>query len=295
MQKDYYKTLGVDKNASKEDIKKAFRKLAHLYHPDKKGGDEAKFKEINEAYSVLSDDKKRAQYDSFGSGFSGGNGASGGWDFQGQGFGAGQWDFSQFSGAQGGFEGFDLNDILGSIFGGGSRRVRRGRDVSIDVDISFKDSIFGLDRKVSINSKLVKQKEINIHIPAGIENGQMIRLSQFGEVVDGGVPGDLYVKIHVEKHPFFRKEGFNLLMDLSIKLSEALLGGERDVETLDGKIKLKIPVGVSQGEVLRVKGKGISMGGNHRGDILIRIKIEMPKKLSKNSRNLIEKLKEEGI
>src|SRR6185312_8890517 len=170
MAKDYYKILGVDKNASEDDVKKAFRKLAHAYHPDKKGGDEAKFKEVNEAYSVLSDKQKRQQYDAFGSagpnmGGAGAGGFQGGFNASDFGF-----DFSNFS--QGGFEGGDLNDILSSIFGG--RRVRRGRDVAVDIELSFQESIFGTDRKVVINSRLVKQKEVAIHVPPGIDDGQMI-------------------------------------------------------------------------------------------------------------------------
>ena len=158
--KDYYKILGVEKSASEEEIKKAFRKLAHVYHPDKSGGDEAKFKEASEAYAVLSDKKKRAQYDAFGEGgFSaqGGSayGGQGGFDPSGFGF-----DFSNFSNT--GFDAGDLSDILSSIFGG--RRVRRGRDIAVDIELSFQESIFGADRKVVVNSKFVKQKEVSINI-----------------------------------------------------------------------------------------------------------------------------------
>jgi DnaJ-class molecular chaperone len=193
MNKDYYKTLGVSKDASEEDIKKAFRKLAHEHHPDKKGGDEAKFKEASEAYAVLSDKEKRRQYDTFGSAGAGGFG--GGQGFGGQGFGG--FDFSGFQGAQG-FEDIDLSDILGSIFGG--RRVKRGRNVQVDIEITFHDSIFGTTRKVSINSKSVAQKEVSVVIPAGIESGQAIVMNGLGETIPDGQPGNLYIRVHVKPH-----------------------------------------------------------------------------------------------
>ena len=285
MSKEYYKILGVEKSANEEEIKKAFRKLAHQYHPDKKSGDEAKFKELNEAYTVLSDKQKRAQYDNYGSVGSMGGGGQG---FNPNDFG---FDFSNFS--QAGFEGGDLGDILSSIFGG--RRVRRGRDIAVDIELSFHESVFGADRKVVINSKLVKQKEVAISVPPGIDDGQMIRMSAMGETVEGGVPGDLYVKVHVRRHPTLKKEGYNLLMDLTIKLSEALLGTEHRIATLDGDIVLKVPQGTNTGTILRVKGKGVPMSKDKRGDLYVRIKVNMPEKLSKDAKKLIEELKKEGI
>lgn len=358
MSKDYYKILGVDKNASKEDIKKAFRKLAHQHHPDKTGGDETKFKEANEAYSVLSDDAKRQQYDTFGSAGPGGAGFGG---FGGQGFGG--FDFSGFQQNGQGFE-FDLGDIFGEFFGGGrSERTRRGRDISVDIEISFREAIFGIDRKIHVtktskcstcggngaksgsgmktcdtcNGKgkvqetkrsfmgnfstvractdchgtgqvpkekcsdckgedvVNRQQEIVVKIPAGIENGEMIRLTGAGEAIPGGISGDLYIKVHVEDHPVFVKEGQNILMDLDIKLSKALLGGEENIDTLDGDVTLKIPEGIAYGEVLRIKGKGVPNEKGKRGDLLVRINIDIPKRLSRNAEKLIEELKKEGL
>jgi len=290
--KDYYKILGVSRNASEDEIKKAFRKLAHVYHPDKSGGDEAKFKEANEAYAVLSDKKKRQQYDAYGSAGPGAGGFGGaGFDPSGFGF-----DFSGFQGA--GFDTGDLGDILSSIFGG--RRVRRGRDIAVDIELSFQESIFGAERKVVINSKLVKQKEVSISVPPGIDDGQMIRLSGMGETLEGGVPGDLYVKVHVRKHPYLRKEGYNLIMDLAVLLSEALLGGERTIATLDGEVTLKVPSGIKHGTILRVKGKGVpysqsaSTGKGGRGDLYVRVHIQIPEKLSKEARKAVEELKKQG-
>ncbi len=285
--KDYYKILGVKRDASEEEVKKAFRKLAHAYHPDKSGGDEAKFKEVSEAYAVLSDKKKRAQYDAVGAegfGFAGSGPIpdwSSGFDFNFSGFGTQ------------GFDTGDLSDILSSIFGG--RRVRRGRDIAVDIELSFQESIFGAERKVVINSKYVKQKEVAISVPAGIDDGQMIRLAGYGETLEGGVPGDLYVKVHVRRHPYLRKEGYNLVMDLQAKLSEALLGGERVIGALDGEITLKIPTGTKHGTILRVKGRGVPMSQVKRGDLYIRISVQIPEKLSKEARKAVEELKKLGL
>lgn len=290
--KDYYKILGISKDASEEEVKKAFRKLAHAYHPDKSGGDEAKFKEVSEAYAVLSDNRKRKQYDAMQNGGGFGANGFGGAGFNPQDFG---FDFSGFSSQ--GFDAGDLGDILSSIFGG--RRVRRGRDIAVDIELSFQESVFGAERKVVINSKLVKQKEVTIAVPPGIEDGQMIRMGGLGETLEGGLPGDLYVKVHVRKHPYFRKEGFNLTMDLGIKLSEALLGSERVIAALDGEFTLKIPAGTKYGTILRVKGRGVpysqnSQGKAGRGDLYVRIGIEIPEKLSKDGKKLAEELKKLG-
>lgn len=363
MSKDYYEILGVQKTATKDDIKKAFHKLAHKYHPDKKGGDESKFKEINEAYNILSDEKKRAEYDTYGKVF-GGAGAPGAGGFGEAGAGGFEgFDFSGFANGQG-FEGFDIGDIFSDFFGGGGRRkTKRGRDISIDIELSFAESVFGTERKVLLNKTAVcdkcqgngaepgtefkicptcngkgkinevkrsfigsfstvsvceacrgtgkipkekctkckgagvlrKEQEISIKIPAGIDDGEMIRMTGNGEAISGGVPGDLYVKIHVKRHPLFRKEGNNLVMDLGIKLSDALLGSEYSIATLDGEIKVKIPEGVSFGEILRVKGKGVPAENGKRGDLLIKIKIQLPSKLSKDAKKIVEDLKKEGI
>ena len=292
--KDYYKILGVNKDASEEEVKKAFRKLAHVHHPDKSGGNESKFKEASEAYAVLSDKKKRAQYDAFGSdnsGFSARGGSAYGGDPSGFSANMGGFDFSGFGNV--GFDTGDLGDILSSIFGG--RRVRRGRDIAVDIELSFQESIFGAERKVVVNSKFIKNKEVSISIPPGIDDGQMIRLTGQGETLEGGVPGDLYVKVHVRKHPYLRKEGHNLIMDLEIKLSEALLGAEKIIHTLDGEITLKVQAGTKHGTILRVKGKGVPMGGGRRGDLYIRISIQIPDKLSKEARRNIEELKKLGL
>jgi molecular chaperone DnaJ len=360
MQKDYYKTLGIDKKASKEEIKKAFHVLAHKYHPDKNKGDDKKFKEVNEAYQVLSNDQKRSQYDQFGS-------ADGPQGFGGGGFSgfSKQWGFG---GNNGGveFDMGDLGDIFGEFFGGGMGRrqkVRRGRDISTEIDILFEDSIFGVKKNIIINkqstcdvcqgsgalpgSKLetcktcngqgnirevkrsilgsfsstrvcdicfgsgkipsmkcnschgsgVKKKDedININIPAGINNGEMLRMTAMGEAISGGQPGDLYIKINVKPHAIYKREGFNLRTDINIKLTEALLGRIYKLKLLEGDvIEVKIPEGTNHGNLLRIKEKGVPQGRN-RGDIIIKVLVNMPNKLSRKAKEAIEKLREEGI
>lgn len=298
--KDYYKILGVDKVASKDDIKKAFRKLAHEHHPDKNKNDPnsaQKFKEASEAYSVLSDDSKRQQYDTYGSG--GHQGFTGGQRGSQQGFGG--FDFSQFT--QGGSfnqEGveFDLGDIFSEFFGGGGgRRARKGRNLTVDVEVSFKESIFGIEKDIA-----VLREKLTVTIPPGIESGQGLRVAGKGEDGAGG-KGDLIVRIWVKEHPTLRKEAFNLVMELPLKLTMALAGGTIKIETLDGSIDLRIPIGTSHGEILRVKGKGVpyeSTGsifgtGGKRGDLLLVTHIMMPKKLSKDALKAIEELKKEGV
>jgi len=367
MAKDYYNVLGVDKKASPDDIKKAFRKLAHKYHPDKGGTDEAKFKDITEAYSILSDDKKRREYDAYGQSFPGGapHGSTG--SPQGAGFGG--FDFSGFQQGFGnvGVE-FDMGDLFGDLFGtrrGGSPRAQsRGRDISIDIELPFKDAIFGTERKVLIakvatcevcsgsgakpgtemetcktcsgsgrvhemrnsilgqfssvracaecdgTGKVPKEKcseckghgtkrkevELAIKIPAGIDNGEMIRMPQQGEAVKGGVAGDMYVKVHVKPHPVFKREGQNLIMDLPVKLTDALLGATVNIESIDGKtLEVKIPVMKRAEELLRVRGKGVPTGGSSRGDLIIRLETALPQKLSHKARKALEDLKGEGL
>ncbi|TSC60833.1 MAG: curved DNA-binding protein [Parcubacteria group bacterium Gr01-1014_107] len=282
MAKNYYEILGVERSASKDDIKKAFRRLAHKYHPDKTGGSEEKFKEINEAYSILSDDKKRAEYDSYGRVFSTGGESDGfrGFGFDGEAFRGG------FGGFEENFEGFDLGDIFGDIFGTG-RRQKRGRGRGT-VPKEKCPTCAGM-------GVVKKQEEISVNIPTGIEDGEMIRLTGKGEAVAGGATADLYVKVHVKGDTRFKKDGSNLSTTLNVKLTDALLGGEYVLETLDGVLKIKVPENISFGENLRIKGKGVPIDKNRRGDLLIRINIELPKKLSREARKIIETLRKEGV
>lgn len=354
MAKDYYKTLGVEKGASKDEIKKAFHKMAHKYHPDKNGGDEAKFKEVNEAYQVLSDDQKRTQYDQFGSE---GPQMGGG----GQGFGG--FDFSGFGQGQHGFE-FDLGDMFGDFFGGGSRaRSRRGADLQTTVQVSFKDAVFGIEHSIKIKKpstcstckgngaepgthletctqcqgkgqvrniqrtilgsiatneicdkchgtgKIPKvackhchgrgvvneERTIKIAIPAGIQNGETLRLAGMGEAIQGGQSGDLYVHITVAPHKSIRREKSDLVTTLPIKLTDALLGATYAVETLDGMESVSIPAGTRVGDSVTLKGKGVPVSSHKRGNFVIKLNIKLPEKLSKHAKEVIEELKKEGI
>lgn len=294
MASDYYSILGVSKNASQDEIKKAFRKLAQQYHPDKPGGDEAKFKQINEAYTVLSDEKKRAQYDQFGStgGFGGGQGGFSGFE----GF-----DFNNFAQGFGGGQGanveFDLNDLFGSIFGGAARRrVPRGRDIVVDVTIPFKDSILGVKQTVTVDRTKGGKEEITFTIPPGIDNGEMLRMNGKGEPIEGGTPGNLYVRVHVTPHKSLKKEGVHLVMQLPVKLTDAILGAKVEIDTLDEtSFTLKIPKGIMHGEVLRVRGKGVPVPSRGvSGDLLIQVNIKTPTNLSGKAKKAIETLQEEG-
>ena len=355
MAKNYYETLGVDKKSSQDEIKKAFRKLAQKHHPDK-GGDEATFKEITEAYATLGDEKKRREYDAYGQSFGGGAGAGG----------FGGFDPSQFAGfGQGGVE-FDFSDIFGDIFGaatGGRTRAKRGRDISIDIEITFKESVEGTKREVLLtkvskcdtchgdgakpgtemktcdtcngagrihemrntplgplssartcgacegsgkipkekcstcsgHGVLKKEQEIVIPVPAGIDGGEMLRMSGMGEAIKGGHSGDLYVKVHVKPHPVFHKEGMHLVMNMPMKLTDALLGTTANITTVDGKtLEVKIPPMSSPEEVLRLRGKGVTLE-NGSGDLLIKLTTTMPKKLSSKAKKAIEELKSEGL
>lgn len=352
---DYYKILGIPKGSSRDEVKKAFRKLAAKYHPDKKTGDEAKYKEITEAYAVLGDEKKKAEYDTYGHSFNNGGGQSGG------GF-----NWQDFQGAAQGFNGqgfeFDINDIFQNFGFGGRPQARRGHDVSIDINLNFRESIFGVTRKVLLtknnpcsycggkggkkaagtmscqtcggNGKIREnrqsimgsfstvrecsdcfgtgqvpkekcehchgqgvtrtQEELSINVPAGIQNGEVIRMTGRGEAIPHGQSGDLYIKVHVEAHKTIHREGSTLTSKLPIKLTDALLGGTYTVETLDGTMDLKIPAGITHGELIRIKDKGVPVGSG-RGDFMVKVSIETPKKLSKTAQKLIEQLRAEGI
>lgn len=213
MAKDYYEILGVNKGASKDEIKKAFYKMAHKYHPDKKGGNESKFKEVNEAYQTLSDDDKRAKYDQFGSGYANMGGGHGG----GQGFGG--FDFSGAGGFGQGNVDFDfgnLNDIFSDFFGGGMggfyARTPRGRDIQTEMQISLIDSILGIEKKIVLSSPT--RKEITVKVPAGIQNGQTLKMTGQGEEIKNGKAGDLYIKIKVSIPRKISKRAHELLEEL---------------------------------------------------------------------------------
>ena len=360
MGKDYYKILGVERNATEADIKKAFRKLAHEHHPDKSNGNAEKFKEINEAYQVLSHKEKRAQYDQFGSGFDQAGGAAWG---QGSPFAGGFSGGNPFGGAQGADFDFDLGDIFSSFFGGQApnrSRSRRGGDIQIDIELDLKDIVFGTNKKISIrrqticnacqgsgakdssslktcptcqgkgqvittilgqfrtqttcpdcagrgqivkdpcvecagSSVFAKTTDLSIEIPGGIEDGQSIRLSGQGNSgPHGQAAGDLYATIHIKADKRFERSGDDLIRKIEIPFTLAALGGEIEVETVDGKVNLKIPNGTPSNKKFILRNKGITkLRGKGRGDQIVIVNVDVPTKLSKKQKQLLEELDKE--
>ncbi len=363
MSKDYYEILGVSRDASAAEIKAAYHKLAHQHHPDKAGGDEAKFKEINEAYQVLSNSEKRQRYDQFGQSFDG----SQGFNWQ---------DFAQGQNGSGGYRtnvnfedlGFgDLGDIFGSFFGGGgSRRTRtkRGNDLEVSVTLDFKEAVFGTTQTLRLyktvicdhcsgngaepgtkietcptchgagqvqqiqstvfgqfrtatvcpdcrgEGKRASQKckkchgsgtmkdheSLEVKIPAGIADGQSIRLSGRGEAgAHGGGLGDLYIRVRVREDKDFARQGDDILSTLEIPYTIAALGGKVDLPTVDGEVRLTIPSGTPSGKVFRVRDHGVHrLHGRGRGDHLVTVHVRVPKHLSSRAKQILEDLSAEG-
>jgi molecular chaperone DnaJ len=352
--RDYYEVLGVSKDASADEIKKAFRRAAVQHHPDKEGGDETKFKEINEAYEVLKDSEKRQRYDQFGhAGVGGAAGGGGGNPFEG---------FSGFQGQNINFDFGDMGDLFGSFFGGGQGRnqPRRGRDIETSIDLTFEEAVFGVEKtlKLSIDApcehckgngaepgydlkacdtckgsgqvvtvmrtilgnvqqattcptckgsgkvpekacsvcggKGVKRKEqsIDLKIPAGIDDGATIRLREYGEATQGGSRGDLYVHVRVKAHKKFTREGDLILSHEKVDMVTATLGGEIDVETVDGVVTMKVPAGTQSGTDFKLSGHGVKHPrGDSRGAHIVTLNVETPTKLSKKQKELLEEFK----
>ncbi len=287
MSKDYYNTLGVNKSASKDEIKKAFYKLAHKYHPDKKEGDEKKFKEVNEAYQTLSDDQKRAKYDQFGSNYANMGGA--GYGQQGGGFGGFEgFDFSQGFGQNGGME-FDLNDIFSDFFGGGGGRAqsRRGRDIQTEMDITFSEAVLGVNK----NIKLTKTGECNTCNGKGAKKGSKMETCK---------PCGGKGKIQEVKKTIFGNMANTRICETCHGAGEV---PKESCETCHGKgvlkkteeINIPIPSGITNGQNLRMSGAGEAVFRGTKGDLYIKVNIKIPRNISAKARELLEKLKEEGI
>lgn len=291
--RDYYEVLGVSKTASDDEIKKAYRKLAVKYHPDKNPGDkeaEAKFKEINEAHDVLSDKQKRARYDQFG--HAGVGGASGN-PFGGAGNPFGQGGEFNFNGQTFNFDfggGGAFDDILGSIFGfGGARKPRRGADYQTSVTLTFEEAIFGTNKTVTVDGK-----DLKVKIPVGIDDGMSIRLrGKGGPAPEGGAErGDLYVRVRVKPHKHLTREGVIILSEERISMVDAALGCEIDVETVDGTVTMKVPAGTQSGTPFKLSGHGVPFRNDgDRGPHIVTVIVETPKNLSKKQKELLEEFK----
>lgn len=295
-ERDYYEILGLKKGASPDEIKKAFRKLAVKYHPDKNPGDkkaEDRFKEINEAYAVLSDPQKKSQYDQFGS----------------AGFHQrySQEDIFRNFNAGDIFREFNLggsDDILSRIFGmgggfrqaGGRAMSRKGQNFEMEVAISFMEAFSGGEKRIAFNRE-GRSEELSVKLPAGIASGARLRLSGKGGSGIGGAPdGDLFLNITVRDDSRYSREGFDILLPQQIPFSHACLGGSLDVETLDGKKRIKVPAGIQPDTKIRLKGLGFPQPGKGtRGDFYVVVKVKVPQTLSAQQRELVEKLGKEGL
>ncbi|MRR17215.1 MAG: J domain-containing protein [Deltaproteobacteria bacterium] len=317
MAEDYYQVLGVDKKATAEEIKKAYRKLAVKWHPDKnpnnKAAAEEKFKKISEAYAVLSDAKKREQYDQFGSADQYRQQYSQedifrGFDLdeilRGFGFGGargGKTTFRTGPRRGGGYQEYEEDPFAG-LFGGGGRQQYRdmpqkGQDAEYNLSISLEESVLGAEKKISLQLE-DRIEDINVRIPPGISTGKKLRLPGKGlNGFNGGPNGDLYLNINVMPHPIFSRDGNDLYIEKTIKFSQAALGTTIDVSTLDGATKrLKIAPGTQNNTKIRMKGYGVpGLKGAVKGDQYVKINVEIPKKLTDKQTKLIEQLAQDGI
>ncbi len=306
--KDYYKILGVDKSATQDEIKKAYRKLAMKYHPDRNSGNksaEEKFKEITEANEVLSDPEKRKKYDTLGANWKQYQHAGTGFDdFFSQFGGAGRggrttYEFSGDLGDLFGGMGGGFSDFFESFFGGGGRRTKggfgyqgfqsqpAGVDVEADLNITLEEAFNGSERQISVDGKKLK-----IKINAGTKDGQKLRLRGLGKSrSSNGNKGDLYLNIHILQHPFYEIKDDELYYNLDIDLYTAVLGGKEKIKTLDGKtISINIPEGTESEKILKLKGLGLPKNYG-RGDLFVKIHVTVPKNLSREEKELFKKLK----
>jgi len=289
--KDFYALLGVGSAASADEIKKAYRKLAMQYHPDRNPGKDAedKFKEIGEAYSVLSDTSKRAEYDKLREAMSRGYGGFPGGRVHVQDFGFGE-EFdvedllSQLFGQMGGFEGFRV--------GRGGRvqtMPRRGRDVETNVTLSFDEAARGAERRIRVDLP-AGRRDVTVKIPPGIADGARVRARAQGEATVGGESGDLYVRVNVQPHKFFGRKGDDMTLNLPITFTEAALGADVKVPTLNAPVTLKIPAGTSSGKTFRLRGRGIRKADGSASDLLATVQVVVPEKLSKKQKELVTEL-----
>lgn len=304
--KDFYSILNVPRSATPEEMKKAYRKLAMQFHPDKNPGDkkaEEKFKELSEAYEVLGDPKKREMYDQFGhagaQGFGGGGGPFSGAGGFGGGFGQG----GTHGSSQGGDPFQDIfGDVFGDIFGTGgprsagqkTRRPTKGADLRYTLNVSFEESALGCEKVISfIRQRGGKEDsaKLSVNVPAGVKEGQRLKLAGEGDAGSAGSAGDLYVIIGVQEHSLFKRSENDVTLDLPVTYTDAILGTNIEVPTLTGKAMIRIPPGTHSGQTFRLKGKGFSkIGGFGSGDMLVRILVDTPHSLTAKQKELMEEL-----
>lgn len=294
-QRDYYEVLGLKKGATVDEIKRAYRKLAVKYHPDKNPGNkeaEERFKEINEAYAVLSDPQKKEQFDQFGS-----------------------TNFHQRFSQEDIFRGFNVDDlfrdqgfgtddIFSRIFGDAMRRqhggrgraAARGEDFSMELQVTFRDAYDGAEKRVAF-LRDGSREELSVKVPAGIETGARLRVAgRGGPGRMGGPSGDLYLTVLVSADPLFQREGNDIVLNHEVRFSEAVLGGQIEVPTMQGTKRIRIPAGIQSGTKVRLKGLGFPvMGGAGRGDMYVRVAVHVPEKLTARQRELVDQLAAEGL
>ena len=269
-EKDFYKILGIGKSASGDEIKKKYRSLARELHPDKTKGDaamEEKFKAVSEAYEILSDPKKRAEYDEARTLFERGGfrAPMGGGNFQGG-------DFSDI------FGGGNPQDIFANLFGGGRRGPRKGQDLQTEATITFRESVFGTNLDLRLGTDRGATQNITARVPAGVNDGAKIRVKGKGAPGEAG-PGDLFILLHVKPHPIFSRKAENLLVTLPITFTEAALGADVKVPVMSGEeVTVRIAPGTPNGRTLRVKGRGITKG-SHTGDLLVTVDVQVPQRV----------------
>lgn len=321
--KDYYQTLGVTKSASDKEIKQAYRKLARKHHPDVNPGDksaESRFKEINEAYEVLGDPEKRRKYDELGANWrmyeqaqQSGQGFGGGNPFAG---GGGAWNIN--AGGPGGYRTMteeDMHDLFGNedpfsdffktFFGGGGAReagprgrqgraprTQKGRDIEHEVELTLEEAYHGATRRISIKQG-GHARSVDVRIPAGVKDGSRVRAAGEGESgSNGGASGDLYLRVRLKPHPVFERDGGDLHTKVAVPVTTAVLGGEAQVPTISGSVRLKIPETTQSGQVFRLKGHGMPSVGkpDQRGDLYATVEVQLPRTLTKDQRQHYEAL-----
>jgi curved DNA-binding protein len=317
--RDYYQVLGLKKGASESEIKKAYRKMAMQYHPDRNQGkkeSEEKFKEISEAYAVLSDKKKKKEYDAFGSngfhkrytqedifrGFDVGD------MFRDSGFGTEDVFSTLFGGSKRTSRKMNFKDFFNpeaqsagsEYFGatqGRTRAARKGADLVYDLSVTLEEVATGVSKQIAFHNENGELAKVNVKIPLGISAGKKLRISGRGLKGSEGAPdGDLYIKIAVKDHPVFRREGSDLHLDKEIQFTQAALGSSVEVATLDGTCKIKVPPGTQSHKKIRLKGYGLPhFNGTGKGELYVRIVVNIPKKIDKKQRSLLEELVKEGM